>query len=408
MLWLLVVQRLHGGVPLEAGVLELLRGLPATFWPNPCKRVRNWQHGKPPSRHTGAYSQARQAISSVVVQKASDRICTQLMAEMDDQHALASTPRAFVLDGCAIRLPHNPALCRSYPVGHNQHGEMHFPVIRVLVAHDLHTGLAMRPEFGPMHGPQAVSEQQLLESALPRLPHGSVLVGDANFGVFSVAYAGAQSGNPVLLRLTAARAQHLVSEDLQSGIDYPLQWKPSRWDRKSHPSLPVDACVSGRMIVRRVQPDNGAKPFLLYLFTTMESTSDEALSLYAKRWSIETDIRTLKATLKLDQLTCSTPDMVAKEIHMGIAAYNLVRAFICLASRQSGIPPRGYSFTSVRRIVEVFTLKIAEAPTPEAAKQAFEQMMNYVHQAKLPHRSRKRPSYPRHVWRPPNTYPRRK
>jgi hypothetical protein len=34
---------------------------------------------------------------------------------------------------------------------------------------------------------------------------------------------------------------------------------------------------------------------------------------------------TLKSTLKLEQLTCSTPDMVAKEIDMGIAAYNLVR-----------------------------------------------------------------------------------
>jgi hypothetical protein len=35
---------------------------------------------------------------------------------------------------------------------------------------------------------------------------------------------------------------------------------------------------------------------------------------------------------------------VAKEIDMGIVAYNLVRALIGLASQQSGIPPRGVSF----------------------------------------------------------------
>jgi hypothetical protein len=46
--------------------------------------------------------------------------------------------------------------------------------------------------------------------------------------------------------------------------------------------------------------------------------------------------------------------MVAKDINMGIAAYNLVRAVTCLASRQSGIPPRGYSFTRVRRILDAF------------------------------------------------------
>jgi hypothetical protein len=49
-LWLLVLQRLYGGVPLQAAVLELLRGLPASFWPRPCKRLRDWQqHGKLPS-----------------------------------------------------------------------------------------------------------------------------------------------------------------------------------------------------------------------------------------------------------------------------------------------------------------------------------------------------------------------
>lgn len=408
MLWLLVLQRLYGGVPLQAAVLELLRGLPANFWPRPCKRIRNWQQqGELPSSHTGAYNQARQALPLLVVQQASDRVCTQLMAEMASRSPV-STPRAFLLDGSSVRMPHTPALCRSYPLGSNQHGKAHFPLLRVLVAHDVYTGLAMRPEFGPMHGADAVSEQQLLESALGRLPDGSVVIGDANFGVFSVAYAAVQSDHPVLLRLTAVRARHLAVTCLRDGIDRAVVWKPSRWDRKSHPGLSADACVRGRLIVRQVQPDNGAAPFLLCLFTTLATVCEEALSLYGKRWSIETDLRTLKATLRLEQLTCCTPDMVAKEIDMGIIAYNLVRAVTCLASEQSGIPPRGYSFTTVRRIVEVFTPKLVAAPNAQAAKQIFAQMMHCVQQAKLPHRTRKRSSYPRHVLRPPKTYPTRK
>jgi hypothetical protein len=406
-LWLLVLQRLYGGVPLQAAVLELLRGLPASFWPRPCKRMREWQqHGKLPSSHTGAYNQARQALPLLVVQQTSDRIGSELMAEMD-RRSPSSAPRAFLLDGSSMRLAHTSALYRSYPPGSNQHGEGHFPLVRVLVAHDLYTGLAMRPEFGPMHGPDAVSEQQLLESAIDRLPGGSVVIGDANFGVFSVAYAGVQSDHPVLLRLTAVRARHLSVGRLRDGIDRPVVWRPSRWDRKSHPNLPADACVRGPWIVRRVRPDNGATPFLIYLFTTLGATSDEAVSLYGKRWSIETDLRTLKTTLRLEQLACCTPDMVAKEIDMGIAAYNLIRAVTCLASEQSGIPPRGYSFTTVRRIVEIFTPKLTAAPNAHAAKQVFDQMMHCVQQAKLPPRSRKRRSYPRHVWKPRSTYPSR-
>ncbi len=59
--------------------------------------------------------------------------------------------------------------------------------------------------MGPLHGPHAVSEQGLLETALSRLPSGSTVLGDANFGVFSVAYSSTQSGHAVLLRLTLDR-----------------------------------------------------------------------------------------------------------------------------------------------------------------------------------------------------------
>jgi hypothetical protein len=71
-LWLLVLQRLHGGASLEAAVLELLRGLPSSFWPRPCKRIRDWrERGVAPFSHTGAYNQARQALPVSFVQQSS-------------------------------------------------------------------------------------------------------------------------------------------------------------------------------------------------------------------------------------------------------------------------------------------------------------------------------------------------
>src|SRR5262249_8502819 len=123
-----------------------------------------------------------------VVQQSCDRIFEQLMAGMD-AIATVSKNRAFLLDGTSMRLAHSRELCKLYPPGSNLHGEGHWPLLRVLVAHDPHTGLAGRPEWGPMHGSQAVSEQKLLERTIDRLPDRSTVVGDANFGVFSVAYA---------------------------------------------------------------------------------------------------------------------------------------------------------------------------------------------------------------------------
>jgi putative transposase len=407
-MWLLITQRLRGGASLETAVLELLRGLPAGFWPTPCKRLRQWwAGGKAPSSHTGAYNQARQALPLSTVQQSCDRIFEELVARSRPAGSGPAT-RAFVLDGTSMRLAHSPALCGLYPPGRNLHGEGHWPLLRVLVAHDVDTGLAMRPEWGAMHGSSAVSEQSLLETAIDRLPSGSTLIGDANFGVFSVAYAAAQRGHPVLLRLTVQRAQRLAAGVLRDGIDRELVWKPSAADRRSHPKLPADACVAGRLMVRQVQPNNGAAPFLLALFTTQPSSQAELFQLYGRRWAIETDLRTLKSTLQLDQLTCSTPDMVAKEIDMAIAAYNLVRAMIALAAERSGVPPRGYSFTKVRRIVETFAPALADAPNAQAAKLILDQMMVYVQQSKLPTRKRKRPSYPRAVWKRGATFPNRK
>src|SRR5260370_21310843 len=91
----------------------------------------------------------------------------------------------FFLDGTSVRLAHSEELGQLYPPGSNLHGDSHWPLLRMLVAHDLQTGLAMRPQWGAMHGPHAVSEQELLEVAIDRLPSGPGIAGGANFEGFS-------------------------------------------------------------------------------------------------------------------------------------------------------------------------------------------------------------------------------
>jgi hypothetical protein len=80
---------------------------------------------------------------------------------------------------------------------------------------------------------------------------------------------------------------------------------------------------------------------------------------------------------------------------------------MCLAAAQSGAPPRGYSFTRVRRILQTFTPLVAGAADSCQAKRIFDQMMHYVQQAKLPRRRRKRPAYPRQVWNRGDHFPKR-
>ena len=141
---------------------------------------------------------------------------------------------------------------------------------------------------------------------------------------------------------------------------------------------------------------------------SLSVSCDEVLNLYGQRWNIETDLRSLKSTLALEQLSCTTPEMVAKELNMAMAAYNLVRAITYIAAERAGIAPRSYSFTRVRNVVEAFTPLVVNANSPQEAQKYFDQMMYYVGQAKLPKRNKRRPSYPRAVWGKPKSFPHRR
>jgi len=409
-MWLMIVQRLSGNGTQETAVLEVVRGLPKDFWPRPCKRLQVGPDGQKPklSDNTGSYSNARQELPLTIVEQCADRVLAQLTGQLERPAAIGGRA-AFFVDGSTIRMPHNEEMYTRYPPGSNQHGESHWPLLRIVVAHDLYTGLAMRPQWGPINGEHAVGEQGLLEQAMDRLPGDCVMVGDANFGVFSVTYTATQRGHPVVTRMTMTRAKHLAGEALRDGMDRRVQWKPSRGDRRRHPELPADACIEGRLLVRQVQPSNGKEPFLLALFTTLlEDEPDAIFELYGHRWNIETDLRSLKGTLRLAQLTCTTPEMVAKEIDMAILAYNLVRAITCLAAQKAGLTPREFSFTRVRNVINAFAPLIAAAPDPQEAQRLFDKMMYYVTRAKLPKRHRKRPSSARAVWPKPQKYPKRK
>jgi hypothetical protein len=392
---------LHVEGTLESAVLELLRGLPGSFWPQPCKGLEQAaEEGGPRlSKQTGAYNKARQELSLPVV----EQCCDHAFRKLIEQAELAPDRRpAFFFDGTTVRLPHGEALVAAYPPTTNQHGVAHWPLLRLLVAHDLYTGLALRPQWGPVNGSQAVSEQGLLEQLIERLPSAAILVGDSNFGIFSVAYAADRSGHPVVVRLTAARAKHLAGGPLQDGTDRRIQWRPTSADRRSHPQLPRAACVSGRLIVRLVQPSNGAEAFLLALFTTLEDSPEQVIELYGKRWNIELDLRQLKGTLRLEELTCTSVAMVAKEIDVAMLAYNLVRAVMYLTAQKAGLEPRAISFTQVRNVLQAFGPRIAAAADERTARKLYDDMLYYLSQCKLS--QRRRSPYPRGVWPKPKTY----
>jgi hypothetical protein len=393
-IWLMILQRLSQKGTLAAAVSELVHGNGRELL-EPCKKAVESNI----STSTGAYSQARQRVPTDAARRVAERTFERLH-EIAPRTGLRG--RLFVLDGSSIRLSNTSALTKVYPSAENQYGESHWPVMRVAVMHHVVTGLAMAPQFGPMYGPAAVSEQALAEALIDRLPALSVLIGDRNFGTFTVAWRAHNSGHTVLVRLTEPRARRLNGGELTPDSDRKVRWLPSREERRVHPHLPADACIEGRLIVSRPE---GAQE-TLYLFTTLKEPAEQAVPLYKERWNIETDLRSLKEQVRLHTIPARSPDLVASELLIAIAGYNLIRAVMTEAAQQIDIDPRRLSFSRSREAFHAFARAVAHVDTPEKFEYHWRLLMRSLTQCKLPKRNR--PPAPRVVWPKPHGFPTRR
>ena len=388
-IWLMIYQRLHSKGTLDVAVQQLARLARNGQWPlaGAGKRLREARV----SSKTGGYCQARQKLSTLVVSQLTESMYEQLRRHLP----AGAGPPVLLIDGTTIQLSHEPELVRAFPPGRNQHGDNHWPVLLLVAFHDARTGLAAAPAWGPMYGPQAVSEQELAKQALGRLPADAIVMADSNFGIFAFAQAVAASRRLLIARLTTVRAKKLTGGMFPpAGTRRKVTWTPSAYEKKMHPDLAPGASLQGWVIVCNHPARPGEK---LYLFTTMDQEPPQVLAWYKLRWNIETDLRSLKRTVRLHQISAKRESMVEKELLVAVAAYNFVRAVMAIAAHRQQAQPRDFSFSVAQDAVMAAWQDLQQAATPERYQQQLELLLFFVSKAKLPQRARPR-SYPREIW----------
>ena len=110
--------------------------------------------------------------------------------------------------------------------------------------------------------------------------------------------------------------------------------------------------------------------------------------------------------MRLQHLRGKTTEAVEKELLIAVVAYGLVRAFMALAARRAGLSPRQLSFTRAYGLLNAMVDKLCAVDVEEREK-AYNRILNYMGQAKLPKRSKPR-TYPRAVWYTRQEYPSRR
>lgn len=222
-LWMLTLQRLGCGKSLTTIVRDVLSHNRAIFPHN--KRV---QEGTL-SLSSAAYSNARQRLAVETAEYFANHVSRSIIES--SPLGWFEDRRAFIIDGTTITLEPTPALQEAFPPATNQHGETVWPVAMLLVAHEVQTACALVPEIGAMYGEHNTSEAELAKALARRIPRGSLVMADAGFGIFGVAYNVVHGGSPILFRMTKSRfktvrRQATRSEDFNDHRTYEARWAP--------------------------------------------------------------------------------------------------------------------------------------------------------------------------------------
>jgi hypothetical protein len=385
-LWLLVYQRLRSNTSLSGAVKHLLKNAPRVCPDN--RRIRE----DTLSASTAAYSAARKRLMEETVE--------WFMNEVSQSICAATGPtlgkrRIFLVDGTTMALAPTEALRAQFPPASNQHGESVWPIALITAVHELESGCALLPEIGAMYGPQAVSEVELARACFKRMPPNSIVLADAGFGIFSVAWAATTCGHNFILRLTAQRYRALLKKSklLQQGkgwATYTCAWKPSYHDLKKTPQIPSNSEYHVRLHVVTL-PGGGE----MYFVTDLLESAQTIGAIYAKRMDVETDIRDIKVVLDLEHIQARNPSMFRKEFLTSMVAYNLVIQFRRQAAELAKVPPRRLSFTGVWTTYREFLLD-AWSNDPAEWRNRYRKALRVAMQDKLPNRPGR--SYPREVY----------
>jgi hypothetical protein len=393
-LWMLIMQRLGNGLSLEDTVTYILTHDRDLLPDN--KRVREGLL----SENSSAYNKARKNLPIESIHEFSSAVCDYLGQTSEP---IFGSQRVFIIDGTTITLPPTPDLKRAFPPATNQHGESVWPIAMLMVANEMQSGCALLPQIDPMYGPERSSEANQARQIVRRLPENSVVMADAGFGIFSVAYHSTRAGHDILFRKTASRFKSLrkkakLIDEGPFHKSYSLLWQPTSKDCKTNPDLPADSAVE--VALHEVALSNGT---FLYLVTTLEIDAMSAAELYSRRYDVEFDIRDLKVTMDAENILAKSVDMIKKELFTSVVAYNLVAQFRRQAAKLARVAPRRLSFKGVWTSFRDHLL-LKEAADFDEWQELYTNALISAGNRKLPNRSKPR-SYPRraHPRRPKST-----
>ena len=329
--------------------------------------------------NTSAYCEARQRLPTTL---------PVALSTMIGERLEAMTPAAWrwqgrcvkLFDGTTVTMPDTPSNQETYPQSREQKPGLGFPIARIGALIGLSSGAMLAYQVAACKG-KGTGEQSLLANMLDHINPGDVLLADALLATWWIIQGALRRGADVVMPQNGGRITDFAHGQQLGKNDHVVQWprppKPQAMSAEKYAGYPEfitmrEVKVNGRILVTTL---------LDPAFASVQSLA----ALYAMRWNIEVDFRTIKATLEMDVLRCKSQPMVDKEIAVYFLAYNLVRWAMAKAALLADVLPRMLSFAGAKRLLGTFAYQLRRT-SDDQARTLITTVTGCMATLRLPHR----------------------
>ena len=312
-----------------------------------------------------AYCKARCRLPLKVLETLLQRVGKALRPAMDDTGRWRGH-RTFHVDGSSFSMPDTPELQLEFGQPGKQKPGCGFPVAHILTLFHAGTGFLLKVLAAPLR----THDMDQVVQLHPEMQAGDVLIGDrafCSFAQFALLLGRQLHG--------LFRAHQRLIIDFQPGRPHNGPGRrrrkglpASRWLKrlgvcdqlveyfkpKKKPDWMSEAefaALRPSIMVRELRYQvlqRGCRTKQVTLMTTLLDPqlypAQELADLYGQRWQIETNLRHLKQTMKMDVLHSKTVAGVLKELTMFALVYNLVRTVTHAAAVRQEVPVDRISF----------------------------------------------------------------
>lgn len=308
------------------------------------------------SLNTGPYCKARQRLPVGIPVQLMQRIGRRLEAKAPAGWQWHGR-RVKLFDGTTLSMPDTPSNQAAFPQSARQAPGLGFPVVRIGALIGLASGAVVSYAMAACKG-KGSGEQALLRQLDRFLDAHDVLLADALHATWwTLADLQARHIDVVMAQHGARRTD--FRRGLRLGTkDHVVAWprppRPKWMDPTHYNALPP------QLTMREI--DSARRVLVTTLLDPVAAPPRALHALYALRWNIEVDFRTIKNTLAMDVLRCKSRDMIEKEIAVSLLAYNLVRWTMATAAYLAELLPRSLGFSAAKQLLGAFADHLRRAP----------------------------------------------